>query len=106
MAIRRELERPPDTGDLLLALGSAPDTLAAQALRELGVDLDKLEAAIEGKRDQSPAARRKADEARGSQLERRLAQAREDAVSAPEVVQEIRRRLRIPDPAEPPTTAG
>lgn len=29
--IRRELEREPDTGDLLLALACAPDTLAAQA---------------------------------------------------------------------------
>ncbi len=40
--IRRELKREPDTGDLLLTLGHAPDTLAGQALRELGVDLDEL----------------------------------------------------------------
>lgn len=44
--IRRELARAPDTGDLLLALACAPDTVAAQTLRELGVDLDQLQAAI------------------------------------------------------------
>ena len=40
--IRRELQREPDTGDLLLALGFAAETPAGRALRELGVDLDGL----------------------------------------------------------------
>jgi ATP-dependent Clp protease ATP-binding subunit ClpC len=37
--IRRELQRAPETGDLLLALASASETLAGRALRELGADL-------------------------------------------------------------------
>lgn len=40
--IRHELQRTPDSGDLLLALAGAPDTLAGQALRELGTDLGGL----------------------------------------------------------------
>jgi ATP-dependent Clp protease ATP-binding subunit ClpA len=40
--IARELARMPDSGDLLLALATAPDTRAAAALRALGVDLDAL----------------------------------------------------------------
>ncbi len=105
-AIRRELARAPDTGDLLLALACAPDTVAAQTLRELGIDLDQLQAAIEGKRGQPPAAQNQADEPEGSEHQRRQAQAREDAIARPEVLQEIRPRLRIANPAEPPTTAG
>ena len=40
-------ERAPNAGDLLLALAYAPDTLAAKALRELGVDLEGLPGVIE-----------------------------------------------------------
>jgi hypothetical protein len=46
--IRGELQRAPDIGDLLLALASAPDTLAGRALRELGADLDRLPAMSSG----------------------------------------------------------
>ncbi|MGI8714527.1 MAG: hypothetical protein ACR2NR_15395, partial [Solirubrobacteraceae bacterium] len=45
--IHRELKRAPDAGDLLLALACASDTLAAQALRELGMNLDELPGVIE-----------------------------------------------------------
>jgi hypothetical protein len=50
--IRRELEREPDTGDLLLALACAPNTLAAQTLRELGVNAEEL--AIESQSSRPP----------------------------------------------------
>jgi ATP-dependent Clp protease ATP-binding subunit ClpA len=40
--IRRELEREPDIGDLLIALACTPDTLASQALHRLGIDPDQL----------------------------------------------------------------
>jgi ATP-dependent Clp protease ATP-binding subunit ClpA len=45
--IRRELRREPDTGDLLIALGCAPETLAGRALRGLGVNLDELPSMIQ-----------------------------------------------------------
>jgi len=45
--IRGKLRREPDAGDLLLALACAPDTLPAQVLGELGVDLDALWGTIE-----------------------------------------------------------
>jgi ATP-dependent Clp protease ATP-binding subunit ClpA len=45
--IERELGRPPDSGDLLLALASAPDTRAAAALLAVGMTPDELAAAIE-----------------------------------------------------------
>ncbi len=44
--IERDLGRLPDSGDLLLALASAPDTRAAQALRAVGVELDALAAEV------------------------------------------------------------
>jgi len=104
--IRRELGRAPDTGDLLLALGCAPDTLAARTLRELGVDLDVLQAAIERKRTQSFTARPHAERAQGPEHERRLAQGREDAVAPAEILPEIRHRLGIATSREPPRAAG
>ena len=53
--VRRELGREPDTGDLLLALGSAADTTAGRSLRELGIDLDELQSTIERTRAQKLA---------------------------------------------------
>ncbi len=85
--VQRELERAPDTGDLLLALVCASDTLAAQALRELGMNLDELTGVIE-------------------RLRAEALPAHADAVKAPEVLQdvlqEIRRRLGIPRTDNPP----
>jgi Clp amino terminal domain, pathogenicity island component len=104
--IRRELDRAPDTGDLLLALACAPDTLAAKTLRELGVGLDALQAAIERKRTQSPAVHPQADETEGPDHERRLAQGAGDAVAPLEVIQEIRQRLGIANAHEPRKPAG
>jgi ATP-dependent Clp protease ATP-binding subunit ClpA len=45
--IRTDLGRPPDVGDLLLAIVCVPDTLAAEALSELGIDVDELSVRIE-----------------------------------------------------------
>jgi ATP-dependent Clp protease ATP-binding subunit ClpC len=127
--IRRELEREPDTGDLLLALAWAPDTLAAQALHELGVNAEALPGVIERVRAQRPPS----SEAQLAQRIEAVRQAKElaietqdfqtaaamrdqereltqqtlaDAVVAPEVIQEIRRQLGIPgrtnDPPQRP----
>jgi hypothetical protein len=46
-AIRRELGRSADDGDLLIALGSASESLTARALRDSGVDLDALAGLVE-----------------------------------------------------------
>ncbi len=54
--IRHELGREPDAGDLLLALACAQQTLVAQSLQQLGVDLDALWATIERQRQQVLAA--------------------------------------------------
>ena len=45
--IRTDLGRPPDVGDLLLAIVCVPDTPAADALNELGIDVDELSGRIE-----------------------------------------------------------
>ncbi len=129
--IYRQLGRQPDAGDLLLALACAPDTLAAQALQQLGIDLDALATAIEHQRQQAllaqeqeieqvridkeqaieahqlDAAARLRDQEREltrrkQHQQRRLVQAREDAGLPPEVLHDIRRRLGI---LEPPPTA-
>jgi ATP-dependent Clp protease ATP-binding subunit ClpA len=120
--IRRERHRAPDTGDLLLALACAPDTLAAGALRELGIDLDRLPGVVDRLRAQALAedelalkiqklthakeqAIEKVAQLRAEERElREQAQAR--AIVQPEVIQEIRRQLGIPsradDPPQPP----
>jgi ATP-dependent Clp protease ATP-binding subunit ClpA len=108
--IRDDLKRAPDTADLLLVLAHASNTLAAQTLHELGVNLDELTSKIAGVRAQaSPAVRevtRAKEQAieeqrfeRAAQLrdqERKLRQqAHAHAAVEPEVVQEIRRQLGI-----------
>ncbi|MFZ0387540.1 MAG: Clp protease N-terminal domain-containing protein [Solirubrobacteraceae bacterium] len=45
--IRTDLGRPPDVGDLLLAIVCVPDTPAAGAVHELGIDVDQLRDRIE-----------------------------------------------------------
>ena len=50
--IRRRHQRAPDTGDLLLVLAGAPDTIAARALRELEGDLKALPDLVERLRAQ------------------------------------------------------
>jgi ATP-dependent Clp protease ATP-binding subunit ClpA len=75
--IQRELDRDPDSGDLLLALACTQETLAGQALTQLGVALDALQAAIEQARGERGQATdeidRRAEEVR---------QAKEQAVEA------------------------
>lgn len=44
--IRQQLGREADDGDLLIALGSATDSLTGRALPESGVDLDTLARAV------------------------------------------------------------
>jgi Clp amino terminal domain, pathogenicity island component/UvrB/uvrC motif len=122
--IRDELKRAPDTADLLLVLAHAPDTLAAQTLRELGVNLDELTSKIEGVRAQaSPAEKERAqrllevtrakeqaiEEQRfesAAQLrdqERELRQQAEARTAVEhEVLQQIRRQLGIPSQTDDP----
>jgi ATP-dependent Clp protease ATP-binding subunit ClpA len=118
--IRGEVEREPDTGDLLLALACAPDTLAAQALHELGVNPEALPGVIKRVRAQQPPSTeaqlaqrieevRQAKElaiesqdfqtaaAMHDQERELIQQARADAVP-PEVLQQIRRHLGISGP--------
>jgi ATP-dependent Clp protease ATP-binding subunit ClpA len=120
--IRRERQRAPDTGDLLLAFACAPDTLAAQALRELEIDLDRLPGLVDRLRAQALAedeltleiqkltqAKEQAIE-NVAQLRAQERELREQAQARttvqPEVIQEIRRQLGIPsradDPPQPP----
>lgn len=47
LEIRNQLGREPDTGDALLALACVPDSLAGQALHEVGVDVVVLALTIE-----------------------------------------------------------
>jgi len=119
-----QLGREPDAGDLLLALACAPDTLPAQALAELGVELDVLWGTIERVRQQTSRAREQLTEqiwkVRGAKeqalegkeferasglrdQERELTeQANARTTLQPEVLQEITRRLGIPRPDNPP----
>ena len=55
--IRRELGREPDAGDLLLVLTAARDSVPAQALEQLEVDVDELWGQIEHLRRQATARR-------------------------------------------------
>jgi len=48
--IREHLGRGPDVADYLLAFASLPDSLHAQVLAELGVDISSLREAIERSR--------------------------------------------------------
>jgi ATP-dependent Clp protease ATP-binding subunit ClpA len=119
--IRRDLERDPDPGDLLIALARAPHTLVAAALDELGLDPAALPAAV--KRARAKVAdtdrelpqrilevtreKERAIEAREFEQADRLREqerdltrrqrAREDAVLLPEVLTQIRRSLHIQD---------
>lgn len=118
--IRHELGREPDAGDLLLALACAPETTAAGALHELGVDLDALWGTIErvrghGTRSQEELARRIQEvrhakeqaieaqdfgkAARLRDQERELEQqARADRAAEPDMLDTIRQHLGIPSP--------
>jgi len=113
--IHRELERAPDTGDLLLALVCASDSLAAQAIRELGMNLDELTGVIERLRAEALPAkeqftrrieevRREKELAIESKKFESAAQMRDQELQLiqAEVLQEIRRRLGIPPTDNPP----
>ncbi len=129
--IRGNLGREPDAGDLLLALACAVDTLPAQALGELGVDLDALSGTIERAREQITRVREQAARAREqlARQTREVRHAKQQAIEAqdferaaglrdqerelveqahaptampPEVLQEISRRLGIPRTHNPP----
>jgi ATP-dependent Clp protease ATP-binding subunit ClpA len=128
--IRSKLGRDPDAGDLLLALACAPDMLPAQALSELGVDLDALWGTLERARAQATqtrdARRRLAEQIhelrvtkeraiedqqfeRAADLrdqERQLteehAQTHQARASEDQALHEIRRRLGIPQTGNPP----
>ncbi len=121
-AIHRQLDRDPDSGDVLLALACTQETLGGQVLLELGVDLDAMQAAVERAR----ALRRQAAEEIARRVEE-VRQAKEQAIEAgeperaaqlrdrerelsaqplaaklvgPETLDEIRRRVGLP-PSDP-----
>jgi ATP-dependent Clp protease ATP-binding subunit ClpA len=126
--IRRELGRDPDPGDLLLALACARETLAARALGELGVELDRLWGTIERVRKQDAGAREQLarqiqeasvakdqaieagdfdDAARLRDQERELRQqARASTAIDPDVLNMIRTRLGIPRQSGDPPEAS
>jgi DNA repair ATPase RecN len=86
--IRRRHQRAPDTGDLLLVLAGAPDTIAGRALRELEGDLKALPDLVERLRDQA-----RADDPLARQLDA-LIQAREQAVEQVAQLRAQERKLR------------
>jgi ATP-dependent Clp protease ATP-binding subunit ClpA len=120
MEIRHELDRSPDSGDLLLTLACVQETLAGRALDELAVDRDALWTAIERIRrerlgtmtqvEQQTEEARQAKEraieandyeeaARQRDLEREFsARQRAGRIMGPEVMDEIRRLLGLPSP--------
>lgn len=127
--IRGDLGRAPDTGDLLLVLACTSNTIAAQALSQLGVDRGQLSSGIKRAREEAPLPneklaervedlRARAEEATQSQEFgiaarlrdeiRRLVQAHDDAIVPSEIVEAIRRNLglstRDDQPPECPPT--
>ena len=116
--IRAELGRAPDVGDLLLAVVCMPHTPAAEAMSELGVDVDELWGRIERARLRAQTARQALAKRMGevaqakeqaigdgrftdaSQLRDRERELREEARSYQrarlEMVGELRRRLGLP----------
>jgi hypothetical protein len=54
-AIRAELGREADAGDLLVLLASIPESLVARTLAELGIDERGLDAALTEARRQGPS---------------------------------------------------
>jgi hypothetical protein len=120
--IRAELGRAPDVGDLLLAVVCVPHTPAAEALNELGVDVDELWGRIERARTRAQTARQALakrmsevaqakeqaiDEGRftdASELRDQERALREEARAYQrarlDVLDELRRRLGIPRPPD------
>jgi Clp amino terminal domain, pathogenicity island component len=123
--IRRELGREPDAGDLLLVLTAAADSVPAQALERLKVDVDELWGEVEHLRRQTHAGKRQLSEqieqarvekeraiesqqfqaaARHRDEERRLTeQERARRLASTETLQAIRHRLGLPTPPGRPT---
>ncbi len=117
--IRLQLDRSPDSGDLLLVLAGAPATRAAEALRALGVHLDALTAAVERARADIPVSqdglkrqlelvRRNQREAAESDAYERAAELRDEerelsatlagAAVSPEVLAGMMQRLGLASP--------
>jgi ATP-dependent Clp protease ATP-binding subunit ClpA len=116
--IRAELGRAPDVGDLLLAVVCVPHTPAAEALHELGIDVDELWGRIERARTRAQTARqalaehlsevtrakeqaieegRFADASELRDQERELREkARESRRARLDMLDELRQRLGIP----------
>ena len=126
--IRHELGREPDAGDLMLVLTAAPDSVPAQALEHLGVDVDELWGQVEHLRRQAHAADQQlADQIKQACLEKERAvesqefeaavryrdqerrlteQQRAQKLVSTETLQAIRHRLGLPPPPDRPTTTG
>jgi ATP-dependent Clp protease ATP-binding subunit ClpA len=126
--IRRELGREPDAGDLLVVLTAARDSVSAQALEQLKVDVDELPGQVEQFRSQARAVEQQlADQIKQTRLEKQRAiesqhfeaaardrdherrlteQQRARKVVSSETLQTIRHRLGLPTPPDRPTTTG
>jgi len=93
--IHRELERAPDTGDLLIALACAPDTLAAQALGALGMNLNELTGMIERLRAEAlPAKEQLTQRLEAVRREKELAIESQKFESAAQMRDEERRLIQ------------
>jgi hypothetical protein len=123
--IRREVDREPDAGDLLLALAVSPETLPAQALQQLEIDIDELWGQIEHLRHQAHQAqeqlttqieqtrleKERAIQAKEFQSAARLRdqerdltqQQRAQTIVSAQALEAARRRLGLPTPPQPPT---
>jgi ClpA/ClpB-like protein len=123
--IRHELGREPDGGDLLLVLSAGRDSVPAQALEQLNVDVDELWGQIEHRRRQAKATKRQLAEqieqarlekeralesqqfqaaARHRDQERRLTeQQRAHKLVSTETLHAIRHRLGLPTAPDRPT---
>jgi len=126
--IRHELGREPDAGDLLLVLTAAPDSVAAQALEQLKVDVDELWGQVEHLRRQAHASNQQlADQIKQARLEKERAiesrlfeaaarhrdqerrlteQQRAQRLVSTETMQAIRHCLGLPTPPDRPTTTN
>jgi ATP-dependent Clp protease ATP-binding subunit ClpA len=87
--IREKLNRYPDSGDLLLALACVRESLAGQALNELGVDLEALGSELQRAR----AERAELGQRIESEMED-TRQAKERAVAAGDLEEAVRLRHR------------
>jgi ATP-dependent Clp protease ATP-binding subunit ClpA len=92
--IDQDLDRAPDSGDLLLALASAPTTRAAVALQAEGVDLDALTREVDRGRQSSGPSAAELTRALGRAVRARHAAAAAQEYEAAAELRDEEKRLR------------